>query len=91
MFREDDHSEDDDEDMEVEDEAKQSDDISHAVAVASALGKTSKSKNSGTKFEDITDGLKELDMDHYDDEDEGSFNGQFFNFMLLFPLFSFLF
>ncbi|ESR34434.1 WD REPEATS REGION domain-containing protein [Citrus sinensis] len=63
--------EDDDEDMEVEDEAKQSDDASQAVAVANALGKTSKSKNSGTKFDDITDGLKELDMDHYDDEDDG--------------------
>ncbi|KAJ0097530.1 hypothetical protein Patl1_28209 [Pistacia atlantica] len=35
-----------------------------------ALGKTSK-KNSEAKLDDIADGLKELDMDHYDDEDEG--------------------
>ncbi|KAH7569531.1 hypothetical protein JRO89_XS06G0180100 [Xanthoceras sorbifolium] len=62
--------EEDDEDMDV-DAAKQTDEVSQALAVADALGKTSKSKNSGTKFDDIADGLKELDMDHYDDEDEG--------------------
>lgn len=91
MFSEDDRSEDDDEDMEVEDEAKQSDDASQAVAVAKALGKTSKSKNSGTKFDDITDGLKELDMDHYDDEDDGSFKWLFFDFysFISFVLFHF--
>lgn len=71
MCSEDDRSEqDDDEDMGVE-ENEQGDNVSHALAVANALGKTSKSKNSGDKFDDITDGLKELDMDNYDDEDEG--------------------
>ena len=43
----------------------------HALAAADALGKTP--KNSGTSFMDITDGLKELDMDNYDDEDAGTY------------------
>ncbi|KAM6554390.1 hypothetical protein CsatB_015152 [Cannabis sativa] len=33
--------------------------------------KTSKDSDSEAKFNDITDGLKELDMDNYDDEDDG--------------------
>lgn len=53
------------------DTAKQTDEVTHALAVADALGRTLKNKNSMTKFDDITDGLKELDMDHYDEEDEG--------------------
>ncbi|XP_044470716.1 periodic tryptophan protein 1 homolog [Mangifera indica] len=64
------HSEDDDEDMGSED-VEQIDEVSQALAVADALGKSSKSKSSGTKLDDIADGLKELDMDRYDDEDEG--------------------
>ncbi|KAJ0027285.1 hypothetical protein Pint_36037 [Pistacia integerrima] len=64
------HSEEEDEDTDIED-VEQTDEVSQALAVADALGKTSKSKNSGTKLDDIADGLKELDMDHYDDEDEG--------------------
>ncbi|KAF2285004.1 hypothetical protein GH714_034587 [Hevea brasiliensis] len=63
-------SEENDEDMDV-DTAKQTDEVTHALAVADALGGTTKNKNSVTKFDDITDGLKELDMDHYDEEDEG--------------------
>uniref|UniRef100_A0A2C9UUK8 Uncharacterized protein n=1 Tax=Manihot esculenta TaxID=3983 RepID=A0A2C9UUK8_MANES len=63
-------SEEDDEDMGV-DTAKQTDEVTHALAVADALGRTLRNKNSMTKFDDITDGLKELDMDHYDEEDEG--------------------
>ncbi|BBH07956.1 Transducin/WD40 repeat-like superfamily protein [Prunus dulcis] len=39
--------------------------------VAKALGKASKVTVSGTKFDDITDGLRELDMEHYDDEEDG--------------------
>ncbi|KAI9160214.1 hypothetical protein LWI28_006238 [Acer negundo] len=62
--------EEDDKIMDV-DAAKEIDRVSHALAVADALGKTSKSKKPRTKFDDIADGLKELDMDHYDDEDEG--------------------
>lgn len=61
-------SEEDDEIMDA-DAAKQDDTVAHALAAADALGKTP--KNSGTSFLDITDGLKELDMDHYDDEDDG--------------------
>ncbi|KAF2312341.1 hypothetical protein GH714_034301 [Hevea brasiliensis] len=60
----------DDEDMDV-DTAKQTDEATHALAVAEALGRTPKNNNSATKFDDIADGLKELDMERYDDEDEG--------------------
>ncbi|XP_043696545.1 periodic tryptophan protein 1 homolog isoform X2 [Telopea speciosissima] len=59
----------DDEDMDV-DAAKQTDEVSHALAAADALGKTLNT-SSGTNFQDITDGLRELDMDHYDEEDDG--------------------
>lgn len=62
-------SEDEDEDMVAETE-KQTGDVAQALAVADALGKTSKNK-SGTQLEDLTDGLKELDMDNYDEEDDG--------------------
>ncbi|XP_042506648.1 uncharacterized WD repeat-containing protein C17D11.16-like [Macadamia integrifolia] len=58
-----------DEDMDV-DAAKQTDDVSHALAAANALGRTCNT-SSGTNFQDITDGLRELDMDHYDEEDDG--------------------
>lgn len=73
------HSEDDDEDMGSED-VEQIDEVSQALAVADALGKSSKSKSSGTKLDDIADGLKELDMDRYDDEDEGIFIAQVLGF-----------
>lgn len=65
------------------DAAKPTDEVSHAMAVAGALGKASKSKNSA-RFDDIADGLKELDMDHYDDEDEGAsvFNFIYFSLVL---------
>ncbi|KAA8550863.1 hypothetical protein F0562_002547 [Nyssa sinensis] len=63
-------SEDDDEEMDA-DVAKQADEIAHALVAADALGKASKSTTSGTNFDDITDGLKELDMEHYDEEDDG--------------------
>nr|DAD22311.1 TPA_asm: hypothetical protein HUJ06_023774 [Nelumbo nucifera] len=58
------------EDMNV-DASKQNNEVARALAAADALGRTSKNTNSGTSFEDITDGLKELDMDHYDEEDDG--------------------
>lgn len=62
------HGDDDDDDNDNDDSEK--------------LDKPAKSpKESEAKFEDITDGLKELDMDHYDDEDEGiliSLNSFFF-------------
>lgn len=53
------------------DASKQTDEVTHALAVADALGKSSKNNKSAAKFDDITDGLKELDMDNYDEEDEG--------------------
>ncbi|KAJ7950367.1 periodic tryptophan protein 1-like [Quillaja saponaria] len=61
-------SEEDDEDMDL-DANKQGDKVSQALTVADALDKTSKKTISGT--DDITTGLGELDMEHYDDEDEG--------------------
>ena len=66
-------SEEDDEIMDA-DAAKQDDTIANALAAADALGKTP--KNSGTSFMDITDGLKELDMDNYDDEDAGIYKSK---------------
>eukprot|EP00262_Sarcandra_glabra_P006546 TRINITY_DN18883_c0_g1_i1.p1 TRINITY_DN18883_c0_g1~~TRINITY_DN18883_c0_g1_i1.p1 ORF type:complete len:523 (+),score=124.44 TRINITY_DN18883_c0_g1_i1:86-1570(+) len=57
-------------DMDV-DAAKRTDEVAHALVVADALGKTSGNISSGNNFQDITDGLRELDMDHYDDEDDG--------------------
>lgn len=45
--------------------------LAQALILADALGKTSKSKNLVTDLEDVADGLKELDMDHYDEEDDG--------------------
>ncbi|GAB4854857.1 hypothetical protein Ancab_023442 [Ancistrocladus abbreviatus] len=53
--------EEDDGDMDV-DAAKQADEVAHASAAAEVLGKTSN---------DITNALRELDMEHYDDEDDG--------------------
>ncbi|KAG6587643.1 uncharacterized WD repeat-containing protein C17D11.16 [Cucurbita moschata] len=64
------HSEDevDEEDMDVED--ANDEEIANALAVAQALGKSSETTKSETKYDDIAEGLKELDMDHYDDEDD---------------------
>lgn len=67
---EDGESEDGDGEMDVE-TPKKGDQISQALEVAKALGKASKVTESGTKFDDITDGLRELDMEHYDDEEDG--------------------
>ncbi|OMO56219.1 hypothetical protein COLO4_35734 [Corchorus olitorius] len=61
---EDDGTEEENEDMDAETE-KQPSEVAQALAVADALGK------SGTQMDDLTDGLKELDMEHYDDEDDG--------------------
>lgn len=58
----DDESEDEDGDMEVD-----------ATKQSGEAAKSSKAAVSDAKFNDITDGLRELDMDNYDDEDEGIF------------------
>lgn len=55
--------------MDVED--ANDEEIANALAVAQALGKSSETTKSETKYDDIAEGLKELDMDHYDDEDDG--------------------
>lgn len=59
------------EDMNVDESKENEDDeIAHALAAADALGKATQVSSVGT--DDITDGLKELDMDNYDDEDDGN-------------------
>ncbi|CAI9784857.1 unnamed protein product [Fraxinus pennsylvanica] len=65
--REDSEDAEDDEDMEVD--ALMQDEVAHAMAAANALGKASKSTNPET--DSIADALKELDMDYYDEEDDG--------------------
>ncbi|WOH03285.1 hypothetical protein DCAR_0622681 [Daucus carota subsp. sativus] len=59
-------SEQDDEGMDVE-AVEEPDEVARALAAADAMGKSSKSIG----FEDIADGLRELDMDNYDEEDDG--------------------
>ncbi|KAL3531343.1 hypothetical protein ACH5RR_010665 [Cinchona calisaya] len=59
---------DDDEGMDL-DASKRDDEIAQALAAADALGKGSKGTNAET--DSITDALKELDMDNYDEEDDG--------------------
>ncbi|XP_028120438.1 uncharacterized protein LOC114317844 [Camellia sinensis] len=62
-------NEDHDEDM-VIDAAKQGDEVARALVAADALGKASLSTTS-VPFQDIADSLQELDMEHYDEEDDG--------------------
>ncbi|KAG1342839.1 putative WD repeat-containing protein C17D11.16 [Cocos nucifera] len=56
-----------DEDMDI-DASHEVDEVSIARAAARALGK---GNTSSANFQDITDGLQELDMDNYDEEDDG--------------------
>ncbi|CAL9111710.1 unnamed protein product [Musa acuminata var. zebrina] len=63
-----DSDEDEQVDMDVDD-SKDADEVTHALATAEALSKDHGDK--GSHFQDIADGLRELDMDHYDDEDDG--------------------
>lgn len=46
------------------------DEVAHALAAAKAL--SNKGDKSSSCFPDIADSLQELDMDHYDDEDDGT-------------------
>ncbi|XP_047335598.1 uncharacterized WD repeat-containing protein C17D11.16-like isoform X2 [Impatiens glandulifera] len=57
----------DDADMD-DDSSKQADEVAQAKAAAEALGKPSKTIDSDIRS--IADGLEELDMEHYDDEDD---------------------
>ncbi|XP_042411551.1 uncharacterized WD repeat-containing protein C17D11.16-like [Zingiber officinale] len=56
------------EDMDV-DASIEEDEVVHALAAAKAL--SNKADKSSSCFPDIADSLRELDMDHYDDEDDG--------------------
>lgn len=59
----------------VEDE-EENGEVAHAKAVAEEFGKSSKSKNTSSSMavdDEATDGLQELDMDNYDEEDDGMY------------------
>ncbi|PRQ47519.1 putative transcription factor WD40-like family [Rosa chinensis] len=62
------NDEDDEGEMEVE-TTSEGGEVSQALEVAKALGRASKVTKSGSNYDDITEGLKELDMDNYDEED----------------------
>ncbi|XP_019089457.1 PREDICTED: periodic tryptophan protein 1 homolog [Camelina sativa] len=51
-------------------EEEENGEVAHAKAVAEEFGKSSKSKSASPSME-VDDGLKELDMDNYDEEDDG--------------------
>lgn len=64
-------SEEDDENMDV-DASKKDNEVAIALSSADALVKKSKKRQLAAPLEeDLADGLKELDMDCYDEEDEG--------------------
>ncbi|KAI3472797.1 hypothetical protein Pfo_031126 [Paulownia fortunei] len=67
-IREESENEENDENMNV-DAFKQDDELARALSAADALGKASKSSKQET--DSLTDALKELDMDNYDEEDDG--------------------
>lgn len=58
----------DEEEMDVD--TGEGDEVLHAHAAANALNKDQGGQSS-VVVQAISDGLRELDMDHYDDEDEG--------------------
>ncbi|CAI0453631.1 unnamed protein product [Linum tenue] len=62
-------SEAEDGDTEVDAEME-TNEASQALAVAEALGAKSKTNKSSSGVDHIADGLKELDMDNYDDDDD---------------------
>ncbi|CAA3033604.1 periodic tryptophan 1 homolog [Olea europaea subsp. europaea] len=66
--RGDSENEETDEDMDSN-ESQLNDEVAHALVAADALGKASKSTNPIT--DSITDALKDLEMDRYDEEDDG--------------------
>lgn len=72
---------------EIEEDGNQISEVDHAKAVAEAFGKSSKSKtasSSSMEVDEVADGLKELDMDNYDEEDDGTFSS--FDFCSLFDV-----
>jgi periodic tryptophan protein 1 len=68
-----------DEEEEIEEDGEEISEVDHAKAVAEALGKSSKSKavSSSMEVDEVSQGLKELDMDNYDEEDDGTFSWPF--------------
>lgn len=62
--------EDDNGEMDVE-ATKEEDEVAQALAAADAIGKSSKSTDLKNTFHDITNGLQELNMEQYDEEDDG--------------------
>ncbi|XP_073004233.1 uncharacterized WD repeat-containing protein C17D11.16-like [Typha latifolia] len=62
-------SEEEEEGMDVDTHVDE-DEVARAVSAAQALGKNQGNKSSND-LQNIADSLRELDMDHYDDEDEG--------------------
>lgn len=62
---EDGEEEQEEEEMELDDTTKKTNQVSQALAAAEAIGKSVEATN------DITDALRELDMDNYDEEDNG--------------------
>ena len=70
-----DGSNEDGEDIEEEEEEEDGDQISEvdrAKAVAEAFGKSSNSKSSSMEVDEVAAAMKELDMDNYDEEDDGT-------------------
>nr|POF27402.1 periodic tryptophan protein 1 like [Quercus suber] len=66
------HSDNEDGDEDMDDGASnEAGEVAQALEVADALGRTSNTAKSGTSFDSITDGLRELDMENYDEEDDG--------------------
>lgn len=58
-------------DMDV-DTSKQREEVAHALAAAESLHQT-KDSASSDPLQDVSDGLRELNMDRYDEEDDGTF------------------
>ncbi|KAJ4912637.1 Transducin/WD40 repeat-like superfamily protein [Raphanus sativus] len=68
-----DGSNEDEEEMEEEEEVggDQISEVDRAKAVAEAFGKSSNTKSSSMEVDEVAAAMKELDMDNYDEEDDG--------------------
>ncbi|KAL0727541.1 hypothetical protein Bca4012_023634 [Brassica carinata] len=64
-------NEDEEEEMEEEEGGDQISEVDRAKAVAEAFGKSSNSKSSSMEVDEVAAAMKELDMDNYDEEDDG--------------------
>ena len=68
-----DGSNEDGEDIEEGEDGDQISEVDRAKAVAEAFGKSSNSKSSSMEVDEVAAAMKELDMDNYDEEDDGTF------------------